>query len=93
MGRCHFIFLGTFNASLNECGLSFCIARAYSRFNKSQIRKSDVPKALVETVRVMNQRHLDVRARMVELSRVNWEILKLEVPEKGVAGRRKADKG
>ncbi|OQB36764.1 MAG: hypothetical protein BWY09_01810 [Candidatus Hydrogenedentes bacterium ADurb.Bin179] len=47
-----------------------------------------IPKALLETVRVMNQRHLDVRALMVELSRVNWEILKLEVPEKGVAGRR-----
>lgn len=52
-----------------------------------------VPKALMETVRVMNQRHLDVRARMVELSRVNWEILKLEVPEKGLPGRRKAHKG
>lgn len=46
-----------------------------------------IPKALVQTVRVMNQRHLDVRAFMVELSRVNWEILKLEVPEKGKPGR------
>lgn len=37
-----------------------------------------VPKALVETVRAMNQRHLQIRARMVELSRINYEILKLE---------------
>jgi hypothetical protein len=51
-----------------------------------------IPKALVETVRVMNQRHLDVRAFMVELSRVNWEILKLEVPEKGTPGRRPSTK-
>jgi len=42
MGRCHFIFLGTFNASLNEYGLSFCIAISYSQFNKSQIRKSEI---------------------------------------------------
>jgi hypothetical protein len=51
-----------------------------------------IPKALVETVRVMNQRHLDVRAWMVELSRVNWEILKLEVPERGTPGRRPSTK-
>jgi len=39
---------------------------------------SYVPIALVETVREMNRRHRVVRDRMLELSRVNWEILKLE---------------
>ena len=39
---------------------------------------SYVPIALVETVREMNRRHRALRERMLELSRVNWEILKLE---------------
>jgi hypothetical protein len=37
-----------------------------------------VPVALVETVREMNRRHRALRERMLELSGVNWEILKLE---------------
>ena len=37
-----------------------------------------VPKALVETVREMSQRHQKVKQLMQELSKVNWEILKFE---------------
>lgn len=39
---------------------------------------SYVPIALLETVREMNRRHRTLRERILELSRVNWEILKLE---------------
>ncbi len=37
-----------------------------------------VPKALVETVREMTAQHGKVKGLMQELSKVNWEILKLE---------------
>jgi uncharacterized lipoprotein YajG len=41
-----------------------------------------VPKALVETVREMTQQHQKVKGLMQELSRVNWEILKLEAKQR-----------
>ena len=37
-----------------------------------------VPKALLETARAMTQQHHKVKGLMLELSKVNWEILKLE---------------
>jgi hypothetical protein len=37
-----------------------------------------VPKALLETVREMTQQHHKVKQLMLKLSKVNWEILKLE---------------
>ncbi len=41
-----------------------------------------VPKALVETVREMTQQHQRVKGLMLELSKVNWEILKLEAKKR-----------